>query len=77
VSSFKLFDPVGALQVYQVIPQTLENFCVSILPILLQVLANQVDHGCECAEVVVFLDMELYARFGHTLKYGSGQLKYF
>ena len=68
---------MGVLEVYQVIPQTLENFCVSILPILLQVLADQIDHGGEGAEVVVFLDMELYARFGHTLKYDSGQLKNF
>ena len=68
---------MGVLEVYQVIPQTLENFCVSILPILLQVLADQIDHGGEGTEVVVFLDMELYARFGHTPKYDSGQLKNF
>jgi len=77
VSSSKLFDTVGVLQVYQVVSQTLENFCVSILPILLQVLADQIDHGGEGAEIVVFLNVELYARFGHTPKYDSGELNYF
>ena len=68
---------MGALQVYQVVPKILENFCVSISPILLQVLADQIDHGGEGTEVVVCLDMELYALFGHTPKYDSGQLKNF
>jgi len=68
---------VGTLQVYQIVPQMLENFCVSIMPIFLQVLPDQINHGGEGTEEVVFLDMKLYARFGHTFKYDSGQLKYF
>jgi hypothetical protein len=63
---------VGALQVYQIIPQTVENCCVSIMSILLEVLADQIDHGGEGAEIVVVLNMELYARFGHSRKYDPG-----
>jgi len=58
VSSSKLFDTVGVLQVYQVVSQTLENFCVSILPILPKVLTDQIDHGSDGAEKVVFLYVE-------------------
>ena len=48
----KLFDPVGALQVYQVVSQTPKNFCVALLPFLPQVLADQIENGGEGAEAV-------------------------
>lgn len=54
-----LFDPVGALQVHQVVAQTQERFCVAGVTFLPQVLADQVEYGGEGAEEVVFLDMEL------------------
>jgi hypothetical protein len=57
--SLDFLDPVSLLKVHQPISQTLENFCVSILPFLLRVLANQVEHCGKCAEAVVLLNMEL------------------
>ena len=77
MNSSKLFDTVGVLQVYQVVSQTLENFCVSILPILLQVLADQIENGREGAKIVFFFNMEFLGSFRSYPQYDSGKLKYF
>ena len=51
--------PVSLLKVHQPISQTTKRLRVATLPFPSQVLADQVEHGGESAEVVVFLDMEL------------------
>jgi hypothetical protein len=55
----KRFDPVGALQVYQVVSQTPKSFCVALLPFLPQILAYQIEHCGEGAKAVVLLNVEL------------------
>jgi len=52
-------DPVAGLEVHQAVSLTQESFCVSGVTFLPQVLADQIQHRGEGAEVVVFLDMEL------------------
>jgi hypothetical protein len=58
-----LFDPVGALQVHQIVAQSAKCVCVATVTFLLQVLADQIEHGGEGAEVVLLFDMELQACF--------------
>ena len=42
-----------------------ESFTVAKAPFSPQVLTNQIEHGGEGAEEVVFLDLELQAFFAH------------
>jgi hypothetical protein len=58
-------DPVFPLEMHQRVSQTQETFSVAELPFFPQVLADQIEHGGEGAEIVVFLDMELQAYFVH------------
>jgi hypothetical protein len=51
-------DPVAALEVNEVIPQTNKCIGVARVPVLPQVLSDQVKHRGEGAEIVVFLDVE-------------------
>ena len=71
----EFLDPVSLLKIDQPISQTTKRLRIATKPFLSQVLTDQIQHGGEGTEVVVFLDIELYARFGHTPKYDSGQLK--
>jgi len=48
-----LFDPVGVLEVYEVVAQTAKRGCVAKLPFLAQVLADQIEHGGGGAEEIV------------------------
>jgi hypothetical protein len=60
-----LLDPISLLEVHQPVSQAQEPLCIAVVPLFPQVLANQIKHGGEGAEVVVLLDMELEARFVH------------
>lgn len=53
------FDPVGALEVHQIIPEAGKCACMGIVAAAIQVLPQEVKDGGEGAEVVVLLDMEL------------------
>jgi len=53
------FDPVGALQVEQIIPQAGEGACMGLVAPAIEVLPQEVKDGGEGAEVVVCLDVEL------------------
>jgi hypothetical protein len=57
---------VAVLQIQQVIAQTAKLLRIAVVPLLPQVLADQIKHGGEGAEVVVILDMELDACFVHS-----------
>jgi hypothetical protein len=54
---------ITVLQVRQVVPQAPKRLGAAAVPLLPQVLANQIQHGGEGAEIVVCLDMELEAGF--------------
>ena len=50
---------------HQSVSQAQESFSVTEFPFFPQVLAHQIKHGGDCAEVVIFLDVELRAYFVH------------
>ena len=57
-TSSHLFDPVGALQVDQIIAEAGEGVCMGLVASPIEVLAQEVKDGGEGAEVVLLLDME-------------------
>src|SRR5216683_4300196 len=59
-------DPVSLLKVHQPISQTTKRLCIATVPFFSQILADQIEHGGEGTEVVVFLNMELQACFVHA-----------
>jgi hypothetical protein len=54
------------LKVHQLISQTTKRLCIPTVPFFSQILADQIEHGGEGAETVVFLNMKLQACFVHT-----------
>ena len=52
-------DPVSLLKVHQPISQTTKCLCIATMPFFSQILADQIKHGGESTEVVVFFNMEL------------------
>lgn len=52
-------NPVSMLKVHQPISQTTKCLCIATVPFFLQILADQIEHGGESTEVVVFFNMEL------------------
>ena len=54
-----------ALEVHQIIAQTGKGARMGLVAAAIQVLADQIKHGGEGAEVIVLLDMELQACFVH------------
>jgi hypothetical protein len=63
---FDFLDPVSLLEVHQPVSLAKESFCVAMVPFPSQVLADEIEHGGEGAEVVVCLDMELQACLIHA-----------
>jgi hypothetical protein len=62
---FELLDSVSPLKIQQPVPQAQEDFSVAGAPLLLEALANQIEHGSKRAEAVFVLDVELQARLVH------------
>jgi hypothetical protein len=60
-------DPVSRLEMHQSVSQAQESFGVTEFPLFRQVLARQIKHGGDCAEIVIFLDVELHAYFVQEL----------
>ena len=52
-------DPVSTLEVHQPVSLPQESLCGAGVSFLPQILADEIEHGGEGAEVVVFLDMKL------------------
>jgi len=48
-------DPVSVMKVHQLISQTTKRLCIVTVPFFSQILADQIEHGGEGAETVVFL----------------------
>jgi hypothetical protein len=69
-------DAESVLQIQQVVAEALEGLVVPLCVSVLGVLAQEVEHGCERAEVVIRPDVELDGFLGHpSIVAGTDKIK--
>jgi hypothetical protein len=59
IAVLDFLNPVSLLKVHKPISQTTKCLCIAMVPFLSQILADQIEHGGESTEAVVFFNMEL------------------
>jgi hypothetical protein len=59
-------DAKAVLEVQEVNAEALERCVMPVGVAVLRILAEEVKHGCECAEVIIRPDMELDGFLGHA-----------